>query len=134
MSVRFSAAAWERAYRRTVRAAFSSVPFYRDQWVRAGRALDEPVPTLSADLSGQLHRLCPFARPHDPGAEASPWIGPAGELRAALAVVGAGGRAPVLEVRRAVLDRRALGLTRRYGVLLDPGAEVVHERRRRELN
>ncbi|MEU4579092.1 MULTISPECIES: hypothetical protein [Nonomuraea] len=133
-AVRFSPVRWERAYRRAVRAAFARVPFYRDQWVRAGRALGEPVPTPSAELAGQLHRLCPFARPYDPGAEASPWIGPAGDLRAALAVAGAGGRAPVLEVRRAVLDRRALGPGRRYGVLLHPDADVVHERRRRELN
>ncbi|MEU6711319.1 hypothetical protein ABZ897_07525 [Nonomuraea sp. NPDC046802] len=132
--VRFSAARWERAYRRMVRSAFSQVPFYRDQWVRAGRALDEPLPTPCADLTGQLHRLCPFAEPYDPGAEPSPWIGSAGDLRAVLVTSGADGRAPVLEVRRAMLDRRRLGLSRRYGVLLASGAKVMHERRRRELN
>ncbi|MFE0073928.1 hypothetical protein ACFWYW_34240 [Nonomuraea sp. NPDC059023] len=139
MSVRFSATAWERSYRRTVRLAFSRVPFYRDQWVRAGRALDEPLPTPTGELAGQLHRLCPFAEPYDPGAEPSLWIGPAGGLRAALAVAlgaaGVRGRVPVLEVRRAVLDRRRLGLGGPpYGVLLEPDATVVHERRRRELN
>ncbi|NRQ38766.1 hypothetical protein HII36_44130 [Nonomuraea sp. NN258] len=54
---------------------------------------------------------------------------------------------PVLEVRPAVLDRRALGPWwsgpwwggpwwggPRYGVLLAPGAKVVDERRRRALN
>ncbi|MFI7128837.1 hypothetical protein ACIBQ1_24255 [Nonomuraea sp. NPDC050153] len=130
----FSAALWERAYRRTVRSAFARVPFYRDQWVRAGRALSEPVPTPCADLAGQLHRLCPFAEPYDPGAEPSLWIGSTAELRAVLSMAGAGGRAPVLEVRRAVLDRRTLGLSRRYGVLLATDAKVRHERRRRELN
>ncbi|MFI6297998.1 hypothetical protein ACIBEJ_40855 [Nonomuraea sp. NPDC050790] len=168
MSTRFSATAWERSYRRTVRLAFSRVPFYRDQWVRAGRALDEPLPTPTGELAGQLHRLCPFGEPYDPGAEPSLWIGPPGGLRAALttalgaagaagfsgaagaagvsgaagvagfsgaARLGGLGRVPVLEVRRSVLDRRRLGAGGPpYGVLLEPGATVVHERRRRELN
>ncbi|MCF6473323.1 hypothetical protein FAF44_33805 [Nonomuraea sp. MG754425] len=130
----FSPAGWERSYRRAVRSAFARVPFYRDQWVRAGRALDTPVPTPCADLEGQAHRLCPFTEPYDAGAEPSLWIGAAAELRAALSTVGAARRAPVLEVRRAVLDRRALGPFRDYGVLLAADAKVRHERRRQELN
>lgn len=135
MFARFSAASWERAYRRAAALAFSRVPFYRDQWVAAGRALDEPEPTPTAELAGQLHRLCPFAEPYDPAREPSLWIGEAAALREALALAGVPGRAPVLEVRPAVLDRRTLGRGGpRYGVLLGPGARVVHERRRRELN
>ncbi|WP_327089958.1 hypothetical protein OIE66_04895 [Nonomuraea sp. NBC_01738] len=132
---RFSAIAWERDYRRTVADAFSRVPFYRDQWVAAGHELEEPVPTPSEELTGQLHRLCPFAAPYDPAREPSLWIGAADELREALALTGAPRSAPVLEVRQAVLDRRTLGRRGpRYGVLLATGARVVHERRRRELN
>lgn len=116
----------DRAYRRVVRHAFARVPFYRDQWVAAGRALDEPAPVPSAALAGQEHRLCPFARPFDPSREPSLWI--EGSLREALSVVGAPRRVPVLEVRQAVLDRR------RYGVLLSEDALVVDETRRRELN
>ncbi|MEV0625202.1 hypothetical protein [Nonomuraea wenchangensis] len=130
----FSGVLWRLAYRRAVRAAFARVPFYRDQWVRAGRELGEPEPTPSADLAGQLHRLCPFGAPYDAGAEPSLWIGPAADLRAALRTAGVRGRAPVLEVGPAVLDRRALGPFRRYGVLLAAGAKVRNERRRRELN
>ncbi|MFI7451497.1 hypothetical protein ACIBQX_28650 [Nonomuraea sp. NPDC049714] len=135
MPVRFSAARWERAYRGVVRTAFDRVPFYRDQWAAAGRALDEPEPTPSAALAGQLHRLCPFARPFDASREPSLWIGDGRELRDALALTGAPRRTPVLEVRAAVLDRRALTPAGpRYGVLLAPDARVVDEDRRRALN
>ncbi|GGO80795.1 hypothetical protein [Nonomuraea cavernae] len=135
MPVRFSAARWERAYREVVASAFRRVPFYRDQWVAAGRALAEPEPTPSAALSGQLHRLCPFARPFDPSREPSLWIGDGRDLRDALALAGASRRTPVAEVRAAVLDRRALGPRGpRYGALLAPGADVVDEDRRRALN
>ncbi|MEV0147996.1 MULTISPECIES: hypothetical protein [unclassified Nonomuraea] len=135
MRAEFSAARWERAYRRVVETAFLRVPFYRDQWVAAGRALDEPEPTPSAALTGRLHRLCPFARPYDPSREPPPWIGDGRDLREALALVAVPRRAPVLEVRAAVLDRRALGWTGpRYGVVLGPDAKVVDDRRRRELN
>ena len=75
MPARFPAARWERAYRALVTSAFRRVPFYRDQWVAAGRALARPEPTPSAALAGQLHRLCPFAQPFDPAAEPSLWIG-----------------------------------------------------------
>lgn len=135
MSAEFSARAWDLAYRRVVGHAFRRVPFYRDQWVAAGRALDEPEPTPSAALAGQLHRLCPFARPFDPAGEPSLWIGEARILREALTLVGAPRRTPVLEVRPAVLDRRTLGPGGpRYGVLLGPDAKVVNEARRRALN
>jgi hypothetical protein len=111
------------------------VPFYRDQWAAAGRALDEPEPTPSAALAGQLHRLCPFALPFDASQEPSLWIGDGRELRDALALTGAPRRTPVLEVRPAVLDRRALTPAGpRYGVLLAPDARVVDEDRRRALN
>ncbi|MGW7478699.1 hypothetical protein ACWGH8_08985 [Nonomuraea muscovyensis] len=135
---RFGGGRWERRYRRVVDEAFRRVPFYRDQWVAAGRALDRPEPTASADLAGQLHRLCPFARPFDPSEEPSPWIGDARLLRDALALAGAPRRVPVLEVRAAVLDRRTLGRfpwsLPRYGVLLAPDAKVVDAGRRRSLN
>jgi hypothetical protein len=133
--VGFSAVRWERAYRRVVRTAFGRVPFYRDQWAAAGRALDEPEPTPSAALAGQLYRLCPFALPFDASREPSLWIGDGRELRDALALTGAPRRTPVLEVRDAVLDRRALTPAGpRYGVLLAPDARVVDEARRRALN
>ncbi|MEU0568046.1 hypothetical protein ABZ297_22045 [Nonomuraea sp. NPDC005983] len=137
MPAEFSPKRWERAYRRVVATAFLRVPFYRDQWVAAGRALDEPEPTPSAALAGQLHRLCPFARPFDASQEPSLWIGDGRDLLDALTLVGAPRRTPVLEVRRAVLDRRALGTPwagPRYGVLLAPDAKVVDERCRRALN
>lgn len=135
MPAEFSPARWERAYRAMIGRAFAKVPFYRDQWAEAGRALDEPVPTPSAALAGQTHRLCPFARPFDPSREPSPWIGDGRDLREALALAGTPPRAPVLEVRPAVLDRRSLGRGGpRYGVLLPPGAKVVDESRRRALN
>ncbi|TDE49035.1 hypothetical protein E1295_20670 [Nonomuraea mesophila] len=135
MPAEFPAARWERAYRKVVETAFMKVPFYRDQWVAAGRALDEPQPTPSEALADQLHRLCPFARPFDPSREPPPWISDGRDLREALAQARAPRRAPVLEVRPAVLDRRALGRTGpRYGVILAPGAKVVDEARRRELN
>ncbi|MDA0638410.1 hypothetical protein OUY22_33815 [Nonomuraea sp. MCN248] len=135
MPAEFSPARWERAYRATVGRAFARVPFYRDQWVEAARALDEPAPTPSAALAGQLHRLCPFARPFDASREPSAWIGDGRDLREALLMAGAPRRAPVLETRPAVLDRRALGRGGpRYGVLLPPGANVVSESRRRALN
>ncbi|GAA2281625.1 hypothetical protein GCM10010149_27590 [Nonomuraea roseoviolacea subsp. roseoviolacea] len=153
MPADFSARRWERARRRVVASAFLRVPFYRDQWAAAGRALDEPEPTPSAALPGQLHRLCPFARPFDPSREPSPWIGDGRDLRDALAVAGAPRRAPVLEVRPAILDRRTLaggalpwgdvlpwgdalswGGGRPYGVLLAPEARVVDEARRRALD
>ncbi|NUW39721.1 hypothetical protein [Nonomuraea rhodomycinica] len=141
MPADFSARRWERARRRVIAAAFLRVPFYRDQWAAAGRALEEPEPTPSAALADQLHRLCPFARPFDPSREPSPWIGDGRDLRDALALACAPRRAPVLEVRPAVLDRRTLagGVLpwsggRRYGVLLAPGARVVDEARRRALD
>ncbi|GAA3545608.1 hypothetical protein GCM10022419_027330 [Nonomuraea rosea] len=135
MPAEFSAARWERAYRRMAWTAFRRVPFYRDQWVAAGRELDEPECVPSAGLTGELHRLCPFARPFDAAGEPSAWIGDGLDLREALALAGAPRRAPVLEVRAAVLDRRRLGLGGpRYGVLLAPGAKVVDEERRRALN
>ncbi|MFI6453011.1 hypothetical protein ACIBF6_15790 [Streptosporangium amethystogenes] len=141
MPADFSAARWERAYRRIVKTAFLRVPFYRDQWVSAGRALDEPEPTPSAALTGQLHRLCPFAQPFDASREPSLWIDEGRELRDALSLVGAPSRTPVLEVRAATLDRRALPrgvlsawIGPRYGVLLPPGAKVLDEGRRRALN
>lgn len=135
MPADFSPARWDRAYRAVAGRAFLKVPFYRDQWVAAGRALDEPAPTPSAALAGQLHRLCPFARPFDASREPSAWIGDGRDLREALALAGAPRRAPVLEVRPAVLDRRTLGLGGpRYGVLLPPGANVMDEPRRRALN
>ncbi len=132
---RFSAARWERAYRRVVRTAFGRVPFYRDQWAAAGRALDEPEATPSAALAGQLHRLCPFALPFDASQEPSLWIGDGRELRDVLALTGAPRRTPVLEVRPAMLDRRTLTPAGpRYGVLLAPDARVVDEDRRHALN
>lgn len=135
MPGRFSAARWERAYRRVVRTAFGRVPFYRDQWAAAGRALDEPEATPSAALAGQLHRLCPFALPFDASQEPSLWIGDGRELRDVLALTGAPRRTPVLEVRPAMLDRRTLTLAGpRYGVLLAPDARVVDEDRRHALN
>ncbi|MEQ4717522.1 hypothetical protein [Nonomuraea sp. B19D2] len=135
MLAEFSAVRWERAYRRVAGTAFLRVPFYRDQWVAAGQALNEPEPTRSAALAGQLHRLCPFARPYDPSREPSPWIGDGRDLRAALAMVAVPRRVPVLEVRAAVLDRRALGWNGpRYGVVLAPDANVVDDGRRRKLN
>ncbi|WP_327102626.1 hypothetical protein [Nonomuraea glycinis] len=135
MPGRFSAARWERAYRRVVRTAFGRVPFYRDQWAAAGRALDEPEATPSAALAGQLHRLCPFALPFDASQEPSLWIGDGRELRDVLALTGAPRRTPVLEVRPAVLDRRTLTPAGpRYGVLLAPDARVVDEDRRHALN
>ncbi|NUW34396.1 hypothetical protein HTZ77_23585 [Nonomuraea sp. SMC257] len=141
MPADFSVRRWERARRRVVATAFLRVPFYRDQWAAAGRALAEPEPTPSAALADQLHRLCPFARPFDPSLEPSPWIGDGRDLRDALALAGAPRRAPVLEVRPAVLDRRTLaggvlpwGGGRRYGVLLAPGARVVDGARRRALD
>ncbi|NRQ38324.1 hypothetical protein HII36_41830, partial [Nonomuraea sp. NN258] len=84
----FSAGRWERAYRRVAALAFARVPFYRDQWVAAGRSLDVPLPTPSAALAGELHRLCPFARPFDAAAEPSPWIGAPRVLRDALVLAG----------------------------------------------
>ncbi|WP_336204418.1 hypothetical protein [Nonomuraea sp. LPB2021202275-12-8] len=135
MPVRFSPARWERAYRGVVRTAFGQVPFYRDQWVAAGRALDDPEAVPSAALTGQSHRLCPFARPFDASQEPSLWIGDGRDLRDALALAGAPRRTPVLEVRSAVLDRRALTPAGpRYGVLLAPDAPVVDEARRGALN
>jgi hypothetical protein len=135
MPAEFSPARWERAYRRMAGTAFRRVPFYRDQWVAAGRELDEPECVPSAGLAGELHRLCPFARPFDAAGEPSAWIGDGLDLREALALAGAPRRAPVLEVRAAVLDRRRLGLGGpRYGVLLAPDAKVVDEERRRALN
>ncbi|MDR8414762.1 hypothetical protein MTP10_39305 [Nonomuraea sp. 3-1Str] len=140
MRAEFSATRWERAYRRVVSTAFRRVPFYRDQWVAAGRALDEPEPTPSAALAGQLFRLCPFALPFDPSREPSLWTGDGSDLRDALALAGAPRRTPVLEVRAAVLDRRTLAAPPfawrgpRYGVLLGPDAKVVDESRRHALN
>ncbi|MFC4118842.1 hypothetical protein [Nonomuraea zeae] len=135
MPAEFSAGRWERDYRRMAGTAFRRVPFYRDQWVAAGRELDEPECVPSAELAGQLHRLCPFARPFDASQEPSAWIGDGLDLREALALAGAPRRAPVLEVRSAVLDRRRLGWGGpRYGVLLAPEAKVVDEGRRRALD
>jgi hypothetical protein len=135
MPGRFAAARWERAYRRVVGTAFGRVPFYRDQWAAAGRALDEPEPTPSAARAGQPHRLCPFALPFDASQEPSLWISDGRELRDVLALTGAPRRTPVLEVRPAVLERRTLTLAGpRYGVLLAPDARVVDEDRRRALN
>jgi|GEM_PF-5352554 len=146
MPADFSAARWERAYRGIVKTAFLRVPFYRDQWVSAGRALAEPEPTPSAALAGQLHRLCPFARPFDASREPSLWIDEGRELRDALGLVDVPSRTPVLEVRAATLDRRVLPrgalpgwavptwIGPRYGVLLPPGAKVLNESRRRALN
>ncbi|HEX6873293.1 MAG TPA: hypothetical protein VF163_19530, partial [Micromonosporaceae bacterium] len=62
-----------RRYRRAVRRAFATVPYYREQCARAGRLLDEPEPTPTATLADPAHTLCPFARPWSAADEPSLW-------------------------------------------------------------
>jgi hypothetical protein len=118
--------AWERRRRSTVDHAFRTVPFYREQWARAGRAAAEPEPVPAADLSEQLFRLCPLTRPWKPNREPSLWVGDPRALADALALAGVlPGRSPVLEVRRAMVDWRRLTIAGNpYGVLLSPDADV----------
>ncbi|RFU37569.1 hypothetical protein DZF91_32165, partial [Actinomadura logoneensis] len=93
---------WEAARRRVVARAFSEVPYYREQWAAAGRPLAEPARAASADLTGQLFRLCPLGGPFRPAREPSLWSAETGTLRAALAVA-----AP--ESARGGLPSRAVG-------------------------
>ena len=133
---RFSSERWEAARRRVVDQAFQRVPYYREQWAVAGRVLEEPVPVASADLTTHLFRLFPLGRPWLPGRAPSPWLGEPAMLASALREAGVLSRVvPVLEVRREVVDWRALGrLGPRYAALLPPGADVVEEEQRRLLN
>ena len=117
----------ERAYRRAVRRAFATVPFYREQWARAGRMLTEPVPTPAGEVPGPPQALCPFHRPWAPEREPAP--APPDALLRVLRQAGITGRATVLEVRPALLPA---GGGRR--VLLGPAAIVASPQRRRELN
>jgi hypothetical protein len=120
----------ERAYRRAVRRAFATVPFYREQWARAGRVLAEPEPTPAGELPDPPHALCPFRRPWAPQREPSLWTPAPGALARALWLAGCRAGVPVLEVRHALLDRAGRG----HRVLLGPDAVVASPARRRELN
>jgi hypothetical protein len=107
--------------------AFREVPYYRDMWGEAGRALPEPRVSPAAELADQLFRLCPLARPWRAREEPSLWIGSPADLAAALSLATEERvHGPVLEVRPALVDWTALPPRRgpRYGVLLAPDATV----------
>jgi hypothetical protein len=148
MNRRFRPNAWDDRRKAAVDCAFREVPFYRDQWATAGRALAEPHPVRADTLDEELFRLCPLRSPWDPRHEPTLWIGDPRALADALAVAGVG-RDPVLEVRSAVVDRtrlkrfgpsssavvdRTLGrFGSGYGVLLAPDAQVTSDSRRLAL-
>jgi hypothetical protein len=149
MNRRFRPDAWDDKRKAAVDRAFREVPFYRDQWATAGRALAEPHPVRADTLDDELFRLCPLRSPWDPRHEPTLWIGDPRALADALAVAGVS-RDPVLEVRRAVVDRTRLrrfgprngavvDRTRLgragngYGVLLAPDADVASDARRLAL-
>ncbi|MFN2468232.1 MAG: hypothetical protein ABR521_08925 [Gaiellaceae bacterium] len=126
---------WDRRRQAAVERAFAEVPYYREQWASAGRALSEPVPVRAADLSEELFRLCPLRSPWDPRREPTLWIGDLTALADALTLAGARPRRlPVLEVRLAVVDSTRLGrVGAPYGVLLAPDADVAGDARRLAL-
>ncbi len=133
---RFSMKHWDATRRAVVDRAFREVPYYREQWALAGKALAEPVPVTSDGLLDQAFRLCPLSRPWLPGEEPSLWTGDPLALLEALRLAGASPRGvPVVEVRASMVDWTSLGNGGpRYGALLPPGADVVSEERRLLLN
>lgn len=123
----YSASAHERRYLRAVAAAYGTVPYYRERWLR-GVAASERRPTPAADLDRQLARLFPIAQPLAARGELPPWLGDPRELFEALLLTERYDPAdPLIEVRRALLDWRHLGPGRigRYGVVLAPDAITV---------
>jgi hypothetical protein len=126
---------WDRQHRLTVERAFRQVPYYREQWAKAGRASTEPIPVAAADLHQELFRLCPLPRPWEPSREASLWLGDPRVLAEALRVTKALPAAgPVLEVRRAMVDWTRLGpFDNNYAPLLAPNADVSTASTRTDL-
>lgn len=130
----------QRRYRRSVRRAFATVTYYREQCAAAGQLLAEPVPTPGDALPQPPHTLCPFARPWSAEAEPSLWTPAPQPLARSLWLAGCRDRLPVLEVREALLDRtrlpRRFALRRSvaYRVLLSPTAVVISESHRIGLN
>jgi hypothetical protein len=104
-------------YLRAARRAFLTVPFYREQWARAGRPLAEPEPTPTGALPDPPGPLCPFARPWSAACEPSLWT------------------PDLVPLAPALLDRTRLPWScRPYRVLLAADAMVASPARRRELN
>jgi hypothetical protein len=131
----FRPGAWAALARRVERRAVAEVPYYRERWAAAGGGPVTPAPVSIVDLTGQLERLCPLARPWRPSREPSLWGGSTGALRTALGLAGVlDRRVPVLEVRRSLLDRHRLGPGGPpFGVLLADEADVVSPARRAAL-
>src|ERR671937_3114953 len=133
MRRRFSFAAWDAARCAVVRRAFDEVPFYREQWAEARRALKDPVPTPARDLHDQLFRSAPLAAPFDVSREPSPWSGDPQTLRDVLRLAGVLHGVAVIEVRHAIAAWTKLGRLA-YAPLLTADAPVADDAARAAAN
>jgi hypothetical protein len=119
-------ARWDSGYRRRLRLAVRTVPFYRELW-QPGNGDNRTVSVTALD--GEEFRLCPFVRPWRASREPTLWSGDPIALRDVLRMTG---KLPaygtVLEFRQALVDWRWLGLNGPdFGVLLSNDAPVAED-------
>lgn len=124
---------WDSGYRRRLRLAVRTVPFYRELW-QPDSAGDRTVSV--SELDGEEFRLCPFVRPWRASREPTLWSGDPIVLRDALRSTGKlPANGTVLEFRRALVDWRWLGVNGPdFGALLSEDALVATESVRDQHN